>query len=197
VRANVRLLDYALPLIGVVVIFVHRGRAPVASMAASLIVAVAGCVFNEAVLLRTRPPRGDSIVRARKAARLVSGATSLLMGTWGLFALSLFVPPGSDIFPLLILSCSLAAATTMFSPHAAAATGATVALFAAITVLEFINSYDTYSPLIMLALLYMAMMGVQGAMIHVRFNKFWQLQQDREELIRNLQLAHQQDFWPI
>jgi signal transduction histidine kinase len=113
------------------------------------------------------------------------------MGTWGLFALSLFAPPGSDIFPLLILSCTLAAAMTMFAPHAGTAAGAALALFAAIIVLEIMNSYDTHSPLIVLALVYMAMMAVQGRMIYARFDKSWQLEQDREELIRNLRLAHE------
>ena len=192
VRVNLRLLDYALPLIGVVILFVHSARAPLAPMAATLVAAAAACAFNEAVLLRCRLRERDLIARTRKSARLVTLAASLSMATWGIFALSLFAPPGSDIFPLLVLSCSLAAAATMFSPHAATAASAALALSAAIIVVEFMNSYDTYSPLIMLVLVYMAMMGVQGGMIHVRFNTSWQLEQDREQLIRNLRLAHEQ-----
>ncbi len=192
VRPNLRGLDYALPLAGTVVIFVHNARAPLFHMAAALLAVFAASAFNETILLRRCWPRGGApVTHTKKAARLVVIATSFLMGTWGVFALSLFAPPGSDIFPLLILSCSLAAATTMFSPHAATAFAAAFALFAAITTLEFANSYYTYSLLIVLALVYMTMMGIQSRMIHARFHRSWQLEHDREDLIGNLRIAHE------
>jgi signal transduction histidine kinase len=191
VRANVRLLSYALPPIGVVIIFVHAGRVPLAQMVWMFIGSVVGCILSELALGRWWPRDSEPIARSRKAACLVSLSALVLMTAWGLFALSLFAPPGSDILPLLVLSCSLAAAVTMFAPHAATATGAAMALCAAITVLEFRNSYGTYSPLITLAALYMAVMVGQGGIIHLRFNKAWRLEQDRENLIKDLQFAHE------
>src|SRR5215467_5425236 len=192
VSANVRRLDYALPLAGGVIIFVHNARAPFMQMAVMLALVIAAAVLNEAVLLRWRMPKGDAIRAAAKRACIVAFSASLLMGVWAGFALSLFARPSSDIFSLLILSCSLAAAVTMFSPHAATATATGVALGLAIIALEALNTYYTYSPLIVLALLYLTMMAVQSRMIHARFNHSWALEQDREELITRLTSAHDQ-----
>jgi signal transduction histidine kinase len=96
------------------------------------------------------------------------------------------------MFALLVLSCSLAAAVTMFSPHAAAAAAAGIALGLGIVVLEILNSYANYSPLILLALLYLTLMAGQSRMIYIRFSRAWQLEQDREELIARLTAAHEQ-----
>ena len=192
VTANLKRLDYALPLAGAVIIFVHNARAPFMHMALALAVVIVTVVFNEAVLLRRRIQAGDAIGRAAKESRIVTLAASLLMGVWAAFALSLFSPPGSDIFPLLILSCSLAAAVTMFSPHAATAAATGIALGLAIVLLEILNSYFTFSPLIVLALLYLTMMAGQSRMIYGRFSRSWELEQDREELIARLTAAHEQ-----
>ncbi len=191
VRGNVRLLDYALPFVGAVIVFVHSDRAPFSRMGSLLALTVMICLINELILLGQWAQEKDIIARATHNARTVSLAAWLLMGTWGLFSLGLWMPPSSDSFGLLILSCSLAAVTTMFSAHAASATGAFGALSFFIIVLEFMNSFNTGSPLIALAAVYMAIMGVQSYAIHGRFNKSWRLEHDREELIRNLRIAHE------
>ena len=192
VRANLRGMDYALPLVGAIVVFVHRGRAPLVPMAAMWAAVFLACLINEGLLLRSRAPGEAIVAYARKSSRAVSLAALLLMSTWGLFALSLWVPPSSDILSLLVLSCSLAVATIMFSAHAAAAAGALFVLSLAISVLEFANTYSTHSPLFVLALVYIALMTVQAYAIHSRFDTAGHLEHDREALIENLQLAHEQ-----
>ncbi len=190
VRSNIRLLDFALPLIGALIVFVHIGWAPVQRMLAMLLVAVLACIANETILLRLRPQACDLIGKTSRRARIIAFAATLLMSTWSLFALSLWVSPSSDIFPLLILSCMLAATTMMFSAHTAAATGAMSATSLAIATVEFFNSYSTHSAMFILAAVYVAMMVVQSCSIHTRFEKAWRLEQDREQLIKNLRVAH-------
>jgi signal transduction histidine kinase len=191
VCGNVKLLDYALPFVGAVIVFVHSDRAPLSRMGSLLALTVVMCLINELVLLRRWGQEKDLIARATQDARTVSLAAWLLMGAWGFFCLGLWMPPGSDVFALLILSSSLAAVTTMFSAHAASATGAFGALSFFIIVLELMNSINTGSPLITLATVYMAIMGAQSYAIHGRFNKSWQLEQDSEALITNLRMAHE------
>jgi len=77
----------------------------------------------------------------------------------------------------------------MFSAHTATATGAMLAISLAIAALEMLNSYNTYSPLFLLAAVYVALMVVQSFSIHTRFEKAWRLEQDREGLIKNLRVA--------
>jgi signal transduction histidine kinase len=192
VTTNVKRLDYALPLAGGVILFIHSARAPFMKMAVALAVVIVTAVLNEAFLLRLRVPEDDTIARAATKSRVVTLAASLLMGVWATFAFSLFVPPSSDMLALLVLSCSLAAAVTMFSPHAATVAAAGTSLGLAIVVLEVLNSYFTYSPLIVLGLLYLTLMAGQSRMIYTRFGRSWQLEQDREELITRLTAAHEQ-----
>src|SRR5579871_3000955 len=192
VNANLKRLNCALPLAGGVIIFVHHARAPLLQMAVALAAVIVTVIFNEAVLLRSRAPKENRIARAKKESRLVTFAASLLMGVWGAFALSLFVPPSSDMLALLVLSCSLAVAVTMISPHAATALATATALGFGIVFLEILNTYATFSPLVLLALVYLTMMAGQSRMIHDRFSRSWHLEHDREELIARLTAAHEQ-----
>jgi len=191
VRGNIKLLDYALPCVAAVVVFVHGDRAPLERMGLMLAVTLAICLINEFILLRRWSQDANPIARTQYNAWTVSLATWLLMGAWGLFCLFLWVPPSSDTFGLLILSCTLAAVATMFSPHAASGVGAFCILSFCIVVLEVMNSLGTRSPLITLALVYVAIMAVQAYAIHGRFNKAWRLEQDREALIADLKMAHE------
>src|SRR5689334_10994372 len=61
VSANVRRLDYALPVAGGVIIFVHNARAPFMQMAAMLALVIAAVFLNEAVLLRWQFHGKDAI----------------------------------------------------------------------------------------------------------------------------------------
>jgi two-component system cell cycle sensor histidine kinase PleC len=189
VRANIRLLDWALPLIGAVIIFVHKSWAPVPHMLTAFVLVALACGLNEAILLRLDPQHSDVIVRASKKASITTLAALISMSAWVLFGLSLFVPPASDIFALLILSCTLAAAATLFSAHLASAAAAMFAISLGIAVLELINSYYTGSPLLTLAFVYVGLMTVQCYAIHARFEKAWRLEHDREQLIKNLRVA--------
>src|SRR4051812_44646678 len=85
VKNNVMALDYALPAVGAAIIFVHSGRAPLIRMMACLAAVVFASFVNEAFLLRRRPGQRDSIADIRKAARILTLAASLLMGSWGAF----------------------------------------------------------------------------------------------------------------
>ena len=191
VRGNLRLLDYALPFVGAVLVWVHSDRAPLAPMVTMLAVVVLACVINEGILLRSRKRRREPIPRALSSARVSTFATLLLMGSWSTFALSTWVPPANNLFTLLILSCSLAVVTTMLSVHAATAAGASLPISAALLLQVTFNTVTMYSPLSVLAVLYIVLMGVQAFTIHGRFDKNWELEEDREALIRDLRLAHE------
>jgi len=78
----------------------------------------------------------------------------------------------------------------MFSAHLASVAGALFAISLAIAGIELANTYHTGSPLISLAALYVALMVVQAYFIHIRFEKAWRLEEDREQLIKNLRVAH-------
>jgi two-component system cell cycle sensor histidine kinase PleC len=190
VRANIRLLDFALPVIGAVIAFVHSARTPVSQMLPMLGLCILVCTANEVFLLRWRPRHANGIAQTASRALITALAALMLMSTWSLFALTLWTPPSSDIMALLILSCTLAAATTMFSAHLASAAGALFSISLAVAVLELLNGYYTHSPLLMLAAVYVAMMIVQCYAIHTRFEKAWRLEADREQLIKNLRVAH-------
>src|SRR5262249_23592102 len=153
--------------VGAVVVLVHSDRAPLSRMGALLALTIITCVVNELILLRRWSAEPDLVSQAKKQALTVTIATWILMTAWGWFCLGLWIPPSSDTFGLLILSCSLAAVTTMFSAHAAAATGAFSIIAFFITVLELMNSFTTRSPLITLAIVYMILMAVQSYAIHV------------------------------
>jgi signal transduction histidine kinase len=191
VRANAKLLNYALPFIGAVIVFVHHDRAPLPRMALAFAVSALACAFSESFVLRRWTEPSDIVLRAGKNARTVSIATSLTMAAWALFVLTLWQPPGSDVFPLLVLSCTLAAAVTMLSAHVAASAGPLAMIGTAIFMLEAMNSYNTRSPLIVLAFIYFALMAVQTYAIHSRFDRAWKLEEDREELIKNLKAEHE------
>jgi signal transduction histidine kinase len=190
VRGNIRLLDFALPLIGAVIVFVHSSRTPVSQMLPMLGLSVLVCAANELFFLRWRPRHPNPVAQTASRALITAVSALMLMSTWSLFALTLWTPPSSDIMALLILSCTLAAATTMFSVHLASAAGALFAISLAIAVVELLNGYYTHSPLLTLAGVYVAMMMVQCYAIHSRFEKAWRLEEDREQLIKNLRVAH-------
>jgi signal transduction histidine kinase len=192
VRGNLRVLDYALPFVGAVVVWVHSGRAAVPPMLTMLGFVIAACLLNEGVLLRAHHRAHDSVVRARKTARVTTLATLILLMAWAIFALTLFVPPGSDLFALFVMACSLAVATTMLSAHAATGAASFIPISAAIIGLEAVNAIGEDSPLAVLAVLYIVLMGFQAYTIHMRFDKSWELEDDREALIRNLRDAHQE-----
>ena len=70
VIANVKRLDYALPLAGCAIIFVHNARAPFMRMAMMLAVVMATVVFNEAVLLRWCGREEDAIASVAQKSRI-------------------------------------------------------------------------------------------------------------------------------
>ncbi len=131
VFTNARLLDYALPSVGALLVFVHADRTPFEQMAMGLVGTLIACARQRdgpaAPLVERRRCHQESDEGTRVPFR---GPLCSLMSAWGLFCLSLWVPPSSDIFPLFVLSCSLAAVTTMFSPHVAAVTGSFCSHFA-------------------------------------------------------------------
>src|SRR5690242_19016371 len=68
VRSNMRLLDFTLPLIGAVVVFVHKSWAPVPHMLAAFVAVVLACAANEMILLRRNPQQPDPIARTSSRA---------------------------------------------------------------------------------------------------------------------------------
>jgi two-component system, cell cycle sensor histidine kinase PleC len=191
-RANLKILGYALPLVGAVLVWVHYDRVPFSQMMAALVFVIMACGINEFFLLQPQDEDDNFVTETRLNAWIVSFAAWQLMAAWGWFALSLWAPPGDDLFALLILSCSVAVVTTMFSSHAAAATGAFVVTALPMFALEFVYGSQMNSPLLVLVILYIGLMMGHSHTIHTRFNTARQLEQDREGLIAQLRSAHEQ-----
>jgi len=191
VRENVRVLDYAFPLTGLILISIHATRNTVGGPLFAWAVVTIVSVMNEIVLL-TRPSQsGDVIARARESAKTIPFALFCLLMAWGTFSFSLWTGPTGDghLLSILVLACSLAAMSSMFAWHAAAAVVSLGTISAFTLGIEFVSGYGKHLRLFQLLILYVTMIVAQACMHHVRFNKSRRLEQDRELLIENLRQA--------
>ena len=191
VRKNVRVLDYVLPLAGLILVSIHSTRHEVGgTLFAWAIVAVASAV-NEIVLLR-RPAQSDEIVaRTRENARTIPFAMFCLLIAWGAFCFSLWTGRAGDghLLSILVLVCTLAATSGMFAWHATAGFVSLATISAFTLCIEFVTGYGKDLRLFQLVVLYVTMIVAQACMHHMRFNRSRRLEQDRELLIENLRQA--------
>jgi signal transduction histidine kinase len=190
-RKNVRVLDYILPLAGLILISIHATRRdPSGPLFAWAVVVVAAAV-NEIVLLRRRAQSDEIMVRARENAKTIPFAIFCLLMAWGTFCFSLWTVPAGDehLLSILVLACTLAAASGMFAWHATAGAVSLATISAFILGMEFISGYGKHLRLFQLLVLYVTMIVAQACMHHARFYKSRRLEQDRELLIENLRQA--------
>src|SRR5258705_6294350 len=191
VRTNVRVLDYACPLVGGMLILLHAARSSISGpLAAWAVLAVAGAA-NEVVLLRRPSHRDDEITHASENAKTIPFAMFTLLMGWGTFCFSLWTPSNDEghLLTILVLACPLAAMSSMFAWHAAAGTVSVVTISAFILGVEVVSGYNKHLRLFQLLVLYVTMIAAQACMHHMRFNKARRLEQDRELLIANLREA--------
>src|SRR2546423_5050283 len=71
VRTNVRLLDFAFPLVGVMLILLHAGHSSVSGPLAAWAVLAVAVAANEIVLLCRPARRDDTIARVRENAKAI------------------------------------------------------------------------------------------------------------------------------
>jgi two-component system cell cycle sensor histidine kinase PleC len=93
------------------------------------------------------------------------------------------------MFGVLVISCSMAAISTRYAPHAAAVAGPMALLSAVMVVMESLHGGTQLMALFQLSLVYTALMIFQSCAVHHRFNRTWELEQDRERLVENLRAA--------
>jgi signal transduction histidine kinase len=196
VRKNVRVIDYAFPLAGLILVSIHSTRSGAGGpLFAWMMVAVASAV-NEIVLLR-RPDQSDEIItRARENAKTIPFALFCLLMAWGTFCFSLWTGPTGEghLLAILVLACTLAAASSMFAWHATAGVVSLVTISSFTLGIEFVSGYGKHLRLFQLLVLYVTIIVAQACMHHVRFYKSRRLEQDRELLIENLRQAkHEAD----
>jgi signal transduction histidine kinase len=191
VRKNVRVLDYVLPLAGLILVTIHSTRRDVGGVLFAWAVVAVASAANEIVLLRRGARSDEIIVRARENAKTIPFAIFCLLMAWGTFCFSLWTGPTGDehLLAVLVLACTLAAASSMFAWHATACVVslATISTFA--LGIEFVSGYGKHLRLFQLLVLYVTMIVAQACMHHVRFNKSRCLEQDSELLIENLRQA--------
>jgi signal transduction histidine kinase len=191
VRTNVRVLDYAFPLVGVMLILLQAARSSISGPLAAWAVLAVACAANEIVLLRRPSHCDDAITHASENAKTIPFAMFTLLMAWGTFCFSLWTPWNDEghLLTILVLACTLAAMSSMFAWHAAAGTVSVVTISAFILGVEVVSGYSKHLRLFQLLVLYVTMIAAQACMHHVRFNKARRLEQDRELLIANLREA--------
>ncbi len=188
VRRNVRVLDYAFPLAGAMLVALHGNRS--SGPLGAWVVVVVASAMNEIVLLRKPAHREDLITRARENAKTIPFAMFSLLMAWATFSFSLWPGNGDGhLLTILVLACTLAATSSMFAWHATAAVVSLATISAFTLGIEFINGYGKHLRLFQLLVLYVTMIVAQACMNHTRFNKARRLEQDRELLIASLREA--------
>jgi two-component system cell cycle sensor histidine kinase PleC len=95
----------------------------------------------------------------------------------------------SNMFGVLIVSCTLAAVSMRLTAHAAAAAGAMGLLSVLMLVMESRHAVGGVLVLFQLAMVYTVLMVFQACAMHSRFNRTWRLERDSELLIENLHQA--------
>src|SRR5258706_14866902 len=191
VGTNVRVLDYAFPVVGVMLMLLQAARSSVSGPLAAWAVLAVACAANEVVLLHRFSPDDDLMTRARENAKTIPFAMFCLLMAWGTFCFSLWTPSNDDghLLTILVLACTLAAMSSMFAWHATAGVVSLVTISAFILGIEFASGYTKHLRLFQLLILYVAMIMAQACMHHARFNKARRLEQDRELLIASLREA--------
>src|SRR3977135_2169105 len=143
VRKNVRVLDYILPLAGLILISLHATRGEVGGALFAWTMVMAASAVNEIVLLR-RPTQSDDIIaRARENAKAIPFAVFCLLMAWGTFSFSLWTGPtgGGHLLSILVLACTLAATSSMFAWHATAGVVSLATISGFILGIEFVSGY--------------------------------------------------------
>ena len=191
VRQNIRVLDYVLPLAGLILVSIHSTRRDVGGVLFAWAVVTVASAVNEIVLLRRPAQSEDVIARAREGAKAAPFAIFCLLMAWGTFCFSIWTGPMGDehLLAVLVLACTLAATSSMFAWHAMAAVVSLATISGFALVIEFVSGYGKHLRLFQLLVLYVTMIVAQACMHHVRFNKSRRLEQDRELLIENLRQA--------
>ena len=191
VRTNVRVLDYALPLVGVMLILLHAARGAISGPLAAWAVLAVASAANEILLLRGHSPGEDIVTRTSENARTIPFAMFTLLMAWGTFCFSLWTPWNDEghLLTILVLACTLAATSSMFAWHATAGAVSVVTISAFLLGIEVVSGYSKHLRLFQLLILYVTMIAAQACMNHVRFNRARRLEQDSERLIANLREA--------
>ena len=191
VRKNVRVLDYILPLAGLILISIHSTRRDPSGLWFAWVVVVALSAVNEIVLLRRPAQSDDVITRSRESARAIPFAIFCQLMAWGTFCFALWTGPTGDehLLAVLVLACTLAAASGMFAWHATAGVVSLATISAFALGIEFVSGYGKHLRLFQLLVLYVTMIVAQACMHHVRFYRSRRLEQDRELLIEDLRQA--------
>ncbi|HEX3484848.1 MAG TPA: HAMP domain-containing sensor histidine kinase [Micropepsaceae bacterium] len=193
VREGIRLFDYVYPLLGIVVGTIEAHHAPLLCVAGSWLFIFATSIVNE-ILLRRDMQIKDVIAHARVRARMMSvmtlvqtaGWVSLILWAWD----TNFIP--SNMFAVLVVSCTLAGISMRLSQHAAAVAGPMLLLAVIMFVMEAFHSTTNLVTLFQLAIVYTVLMLLQACAMHRRFRRTWQLEHERALLIENLRDAKQE-----
>jgi two-component system, cell cycle sensor histidine kinase PleC len=191
VRKNVSVLDYAFPLAGLILVSLHAMRSGVGGPLFAWAVVMVASAANEIVILRRSTQSDDVITRARDDAKTIPFAIFCLLMAWGTFCFSLWAGSTGDghLLTILVLACSLAAASSLLAWHATAAIVSLVTISAFTLGIELVSGYGKHLRLFQLLVLYVTMIVAQACTNHARFNKSLRLEQDRELLIENLRQA--------
>jgi len=187
VREGIRLFNYAYPLLGLIVGTIVSHHAPWLSVAGSWLFVLATSLTNEFLLSRPSPVT-DVIAHARARAFAMSAMTLVQTVGWTSLVFWAWNPNSipSNMFGVLIVSCTLAGTSMRLSSHPAAVAGPMAFLAVLMLMMETFHSTIYVVTLFQLAIVYTILMLFQACATYRRFHRTWQLEHDRSLLIAHL-----------
>jgi len=194
VQANIRRLDWALPLVGATVMFTVQayGIPMVPAMAAWFGALVLNCMLNEYLLTRRTAPSEDIVAHVKRRSRTIAGMALALTGIWCGLVLSMYHSdiPANRMFVVLILACTLGSLSTMFAMHKPAAMSVIVVTSVCLIVVMCLNTFSGRFTLLPIGSIYILLVTNQVRGMHGRFQNTKRLEQERESLIAGLREAN-------
>jgi len=188
-RANTRLIPYAIPIAAIVTAVGVSKWVAMPTLIVWLALLAGAAVIHELAARHfdTQPRTAVADVRKRAIAMTLACLGYLLV--WSSFGVWAWAPDilASHYLVAFVLGCTLAAACTMGAVHTASVVGVAVPA-AVLMVLPPLLS-DALDPVTGICVVYVVLMAAFARSIHVTTTRALRLEGDRAELIENLRRA--------
>ena len=191
VAEGIRLFDYAYPVVATILVPIELHHGPAVPVILSWLAILATSLANELLLARGAGPGRGAIAHTRHRARKIAAMTLVQTAVWVSLSFWVWDPAQTitNMYGVIIVSCTLAGISVRFAPHAASAAGPMALLSLLMIVMESIHGSTRIMAFFQLTLVYTTLMLLQACAIHRRFNNTWRLERDRELLIDTLRKA--------
>jgi len=191
VAEGIRLFDYAYPVVATILVPIELHHGPAVPVILSWLAILATSLANELLLARGAGPGRGAIAHTRHRARKIAAMTLVQTAVWVSLSFWVWDPAQTitNMYGVIIVSCTLAGISVRFAPHAASAAGPMALLSLLMIVMESIHGSTRIMAFFQLTLVYTTLMLLQACAMHLRFTNTWRLERDRELLIDTLRKA--------